>query len=121
MANTETFSAADLSYFTGSENWYRVPLFGNVTVTDGVHFIMGRGCSWMATDILAVVKLEKKVRAEDFVSVKFRKNVDGSAVITYDDGNGNVLFRQSYDVADCPINEIDFYFTNDVLMLTSEY
>jgi len=120
MDATKTFTDSDLSNFYGSENWYRMPLFGGALVTDGVHFIMERGCGWMATDILAVVSLEKKVRGEDFVSVKFRKNADGSAVITYDDGNGNILYTQNYDFADCPVSEINFYFENKVLMLVGE-
>ena len=123
--NDTTFTASDLANFYGSENWYRVgPLFGNVTVTDGVHFIMERGCSWMATDILAVVKVHPKVRGQEFVSIKFRKSrpsVDDSAVIEYGDGNGNVLYRQPYESTDCPVDEISFYFANDVLLLASEY
>ena len=121
MDALKTFTASDLSNFYGSENWYYNPLFGKgTTYTDGVKFISDRGCAWMVTDILSVVKLERKVRAEEFVSIKFRKLADGSAVITYDDGNGNILYTQKYDATDCPVSEIDFYFENNVLMLVTE-
>jgi hypothetical protein len=121
MDALKTFTASDLSNFWGSENWYYNPLFGKgTTYTDGVKFISDRGCGWMVTDILAVVKLEPKVKREEFVSIKFRKNADGSAVITYDDGNGNIKYRQEYEATDCPVDEINFYFENSVLMLVGE-
>lgn len=121
MNTPNTFTASDLDNFYGSENWYYNPLFGKgTTYTDGVKFISDRGCAWMVTDILSVVKLEPKVKREEFVSIKFTKKADGSAEIVYDDGNGNVLFRQKYDATDCPVGEISFYYENSVLMLVTE-
>jgi hypothetical protein len=121
MEALKTFTASDLSNFYGSENWFYNPLFGKaITYTDGVKFISDRGCGWMVTDILAVVKLEPKVKREEFVSIKFQKSPDGAAVISYEDGNGGKLYSQKYDATDCPVDEINFYFENNVLMLVGE-
>jgi hypothetical protein len=47
------------------------------------------------------------------------------AVLTIDDGNGNVYAKQNIEYTDFPLNEIKLYCSFDgeywVIMLTSEY
>ena len=38
-----------------------------------------------------------------------------------DDGNGRIVFSKDIEYTDFPLDEIVFYFTDNVLMLTSEY
>jgi len=46
---------------------------------------------------------------------------DRRAIMTYEDGDCKVLYRQEYDATDLSVNEIKFFYTNSMLMLASEY
>lgn len=116
-----TFTASDLAHFWGSETLYHMPLFAGWRYTEGVKFLNHNGCGWLVTDILAVLKLQAKVKREEFVSIKLVVSADKTAVVTYDDGNGVVLYQQKYEMTDCPVSEIKFFATDGVLMLASEY
>ena len=57
---------------------------------------------------------------EDFMSITLDV-VDNSAKITADDGNGNVLYTRGVDFTDAEEGAWKFFFTNNVLLLPSEY
>lgn len=113
----------NLSNFYGTENYYKGYL--NVTLTDGVYFVMLNKASWLITDICSVVKIHRKVRDEEFVSITFKVNTDNTAEVIYTDGNNNVLYKQEYKYTDFLKHfeeiEVKFFYTNDVLMLSGEY
>ena len=110
------FNPADLSNFFGSENFYKY--MGGVIFTDGVKFLMDNGAHWCCSDAMIVCKMERKVAMEEFVSVKVTRK-DGGAVITYEDGNDKVLFKQTYDGTDLPCDLL-FFYENNTFMLASE-
>jgi hypothetical protein len=110
------FTPSDLSNFFGSENFYRY--MGGAIFTDGIKFLMDNGAHWLCSDAMIACKMEPKLRGQEFISIK-AKVKDSKAVVIYDDGNGNVLFRQKYDGTDLPC-DLDFYFENGTMMLTSE-
>lgn len=116
-----TFTSSDLAHFFGSENVYHMPMFKGWSYTEGVKFLNHNGCGWLVTDILSVLKFQSKVKAEDFVSIKLVVKSDRSAVVSYTDGNNQVLYRQKYEMTDCLVSEIKFFAVDNVLMLTSEY
>lgn len=107
----------DLSGFYGSEHLYFHPLFKGINYTDGVQYL-NKVCGWIVTDILSVLKF--KVTGAEFVAITFKKNGKGGSVV-YDDGNGKVLYKQVYEIADIDLDEVKFFFTDGVLMLASEY
>jgi len=117
---TETIS---LSGFTGTEQYHKGYL--DVNLTDGVYFIGCNSASWLITDVCSVLKAEQKVKKEEFVAIKFKVNPDDTATAIYTDGNEKVLFSQEYKHTDFlkhfKESEVYFYFTNNVLMLSSEY
>jgi hypothetical protein len=41
------FNEADLKQFSGTENYFRHPLFRGVVYTDGIQFLVENGCSWL--------------------------------------------------------------------------
>lgn len=110
----------DLAGFFGTEGYYYHPLFRSVKYTDGIKYL-NSVCGWIVTDMLAILVHHPKLKGQEFVCVKFRKNADGSAVMTYDDGNENVLHEQKYDTAIVDLTECKFFYTDGVLMLASEY
>lgn len=105
--------------FTGAEQWFRHNLNRNVLYTDGVNFFAAEAGTYWFVD-LVVTELYRLQLAEGFLTVVL--HVEGSkAKITADDGNGNVLWSRSIDWTDCPEGEWKFFFTNNVLLLPSEY
>jgi hypothetical protein len=46
---------------------------------------------------------------------------DHTAVLTCDDGNGDIVYSKPIEFTDFPLEEITFYFTNKTLLLPSEY
>ena len=46
---------------------------------------------------------------------------DQTATLTCDDGNGNIVYRKTIEHTDFPLDEIAFYFIDNVILLPSEY
>ena len=113
---TDDLNLTDLGHYHGTEQYHNVM---GTQVTDGIAYVMSNGYSWVITDAVAVLRYEKKVAAEEFVCVilKVTKN---TAVITYEDGNGEVLFKQEYNYTDAK-RDLKLFYTNKVLMLAGEY
>ena len=96
------------------------PMYRNIRYTDGVQFVH-KHAGWVITDMLAVLTHHKNVKSQDFVCVKVNVTKDRRAIMTYEDGDCKVLYRQEYDATDLSVNEIKFFYTDGVLMLASEY
>lgn len=108
-----------LSHFHGSEQMFFHPMFKGINYTDGVRFLMYNGAAWLIEAILSHKLHNADVRSEEFI-VATLKVTDMKAVLTFDDGNDNVLARQVIEYTDFPLKEISFYLENDVLMLPAE-
>jgi prepilin-type processing-associated H-X9-DG protein len=108
--------------FTGSENWYRHGLNRNVLFTDGAkHVADAGGAYWLLDEIALAQRGQKAVAAEEFQVWRLTVNADRSAILTCDDGNGNVVYRKVIEFTDFPIAGIALYFANNVILLPSEY
>lgn len=110
----------DLSQFYGTESYHRTNLFTPKLVhTDGVQYFADQAGAYWFLDIVAteVYPLTKK---EPFLSIKMVV-VNGSAQITVEDGDCEPLFIKEIAHTDCPQGLYEFFLTDDVLMLTSEY
>jgi len=108
----------ELSGFTGSDGYHKG--FCGVLMTDGVWYLYSKA-GWVVSDASVICKMHKKVKSEAFVSVTTEVK-GGKAVTTYDDGNGNVLYKQSYAYTDLEDGEVlKMYYVEGVLMLRGEY
>ena len=111
-----------LRHRNGTDNWYRYFLTGNL-YTDGVKD-MAELCKaeWLVTDSLIICK--KLSVKNDFIVVRFKylpEPTEGvEALITYEDGNDNILYSQDIEITDFPLDEIYMFYENDVLCLPSE-
>jgi len=113
--------AADLRQFTGSEHWYRHALVPGITFTDGVHYLADKAeCFWLL-DKVATNQLRPEIRREEFQVWKLRVADDKTAMLTAEDGNGNEIHSEKLDWTDFPLSEIDLWFTDNVILLPSEY
>ena len=110
----------DLSQFTGTEKYHKTFLF-NPTLkhTDGVqYFAETAGCYWFL-DIVAT-EFYPLTEQEPFLSSKMLV-ADGKAKIAVEDGDLKILKTKQIEHTDCPEGTYEFFLTDDVLMLTSEY
>jgi hypothetical protein len=119
---TKTLDKADLRQFTGTEQWYRHGLNRKVLFTDGVKYVADQGGAYWLIDEIAIIQpYNKRVAAEEFQVWKLVVRPDQTATLTCSDGNGNTVFTKPIEYTDFPLNEITFYFCNDVIHLPSEY
>jgi hypothetical protein len=118
MANNN-LNESDLAHFTGTETWHRH--MTGATFTDGVKYVADKGGAyWLIDEILFAQKFEKSVKAQPFQVWKLAVK-DNSATLTCEDGNYNVVYEKPIAYTDFPMAEVKFYFTDNVLMLPSEY
>lgn len=107
---SDKLTQADLQQFMGGTvHWYRHNLARTVTYTDGVKYMAERAGAYWLIDEIALAQIgEPRVRAEDFQSWKLK--VTGSAaMLTCDDGNGNIVFSKPIDFTDFPLDEINIW------------
>jgi hypothetical protein len=113
---------AKLHTFTGSEYWYRHPFVRQVLYTDGAKYVAEKGGAyWLLDEIAFAQKGNKRVAAEPFQVWKLQVKADRTAKLTCEDGNGKKVYAKRLDYTDFPLAEIIFYFTDNVILLTSEY
>lgn len=109
-----------LAIFTGTEGYYFNP-FRWMKYTDGVKFFAenaGNGAYWLL-DILGT-EMRPLTEKEEFLHIEFVVE-DGHGTIHVDDGNDNELYGKNIDYTDCPEGKWEFYLTDNVLLLPSEY
>ena len=117
-----TLTVSNLSGFTGSQDFFKHPFFRSVVYTEGVQFIGANGCGWLLDKILANVCHNKTLAKQEFISITMKCNLaNKTAVVTFEDGDYKKLLIETIDYTDCTVEEIKFFFTDKVLMLSSEY
>jgi len=117
----KTLTKADLSQFTGTEEWYRHGLARNVLYTEGAQHVAESGGAYWLLDEIAFAQSLREVAAEAFQVWRLKVNPDHSATLACEDGNSKIVFTKEIEFTDFPLDEIAFYFTDNVLMLPSEY
>jgi hypothetical protein len=118
----EKLTKADLMQFTGTEQWYAYNLFGRKAhMTDGVKYLAERaGCYWLL-DIILTSQMRSKVKGQPFQAWNLKQLPDERWKVTCEDGNGGVLCTQIIPFSDFPMDSVDIWFIDDVLLLPSEY
>lgn len=124
--------AAQLSQFTGTDNWYRHPLNRKMVWTDGAeHFAEKAQARWFI-DAVAIGAnghpgIVPAVQRDPggFAVVLLHVKNDHALIEAFDDVPGRCLYSESIGWTDCPEGEWKFYCVDDgehvVLMLPSEY
>ncbi|UGU15434.1 hypothetical protein LS482_17340 [Sinomicrobium kalidii] len=126
MINKANKIKENLRQFIGSPVFYSLSLL-NTKFTEGIKYLIEEAqCLWLVIDVSAICK--SPINTDYFVCInlkklskKEQKEKGYAALITYDDGNGNVFYEAHYNYTDFPLDEIRLYFVNDTLMLPSEY
>lgn len=119
---TDKITKADLAQFTGTENWYRHPLQKNVLYTDGIQYLAEKAGAYWLIDEIAFNQMQPIIGSEEFQVWTLRVDLEEtSAVLICDNGNGKIVYQKTIPFTDFPFDEIKIYFTNNVILLTSEY
>jgi hypothetical protein len=120
--DSKPLTHTDLHHFTGTENWYRHPFVRQVLYTDGAQYVAEKGGAyWLLDEIAFAQKGNPRVAAEPFQVWKLQVEPDQTATLSCENGNGTPVTAKQLDYTDFPLPEITFYFTNNVILLPSEY
>ncbi len=117
----KNFEPSQLSYFTGTERYYRIT--NKHLLTDGTKYLAEEAeCFWMMD---AIASHLSEIGTKDwFVQVHMTVK-NSKATMFYEDGNGNEHARQQIPYTDFPMQGITLYACWDgehwVIMLPSEY
>ncbi len=118
----KTFSRAELRQFTGTEQWYRHPFVRRVLFTDGAKYVAdSAGAYWLLDEIAFTQMTEPTVTAEAFQLWKLTVTPDQTGTLVCEDGNGHAVFTKELAFTDFPIEGVELYFTDNVILLPSEY
>ncbi len=117
----KTLKAENLDQFIGSEHWYQHGLVRTITYTDGAKYVADEGGAyWLLDEIALAQRFSPAVKREPFQVWKLAVN-HWEGVLTCDDGDGNIVYTKPIPFTDFPLPEIKFYFTDNVILLPSEY
>jgi len=122
MTTTPKLTKAHLSQFTGTEQWYRHALNRNVLFTDGAKYVADEGNAYWLLDMIAISQAhDKRVSRQPFQVWKLEVRPNGSATITVEDGNYNLLCTHELTYTDFPVPEMTLWFSSYVIYLPSEH
>jgi hypothetical protein len=119
---TPTFNVDELHEFHGTDHFYQHPLMRSVIYTDGVQYVAERAGAYWLLDVIATSQLLAAVRAEEFQVWKLDVHAAPAtdALLTCDDGNGNVVYSREIHLTDFPAPGIKLYFENGTICLPGE-
>jgi len=109
----------DLTGFTGTTKYHRSSIFSPLVHTDGVEAFCDQAHAYWFLDI-ASTEIQELLDREYFLGIKLIV-IDGQAQIQVTDGDENEMLVKDIAFTDCPNGVYEFFMTDNVLMLTSEY
>ncbi len=112
---------AELKQFTCTEQYYYNPLFPKHRYTDGVKFLAEKAGAYWLLDFIFGYSDETELKDQPFQVWKLKVNDNRSASITVEDGNDTVLKSFKIPFTDFPLQEMDLWLIDKVLILPSEY
>jgi hypothetical protein len=119
---TKTLNQDCLAKCTCSEQLYRHGINRKVVFTDGVKYVADQaGACWLLDEIALVQSGDKRVTGESFQVWQLTVIGDKTATLTCEDGNKNVLYVKRIEFTDFPPAGITLWYTNNTILLPSEY
>ena len=109
---------SDLAQFTGTTKYYKHLL--GLLYTDGIQFLAEEAqCYWL---IDVVASYQPELKAIPFQLWELEVEKDNSAVVTVREDSGKpTLIEQKISYTDFPLEKIQLYCIDGVLLLPSEY
>ena len=89
--------------------------------TDGVKYLADKaGSYWLLDEIALAQRFQKAVAKEEFQLWHLIVN-GNTADLVCEDGNGRKVYAKHIPFTDFPLDEVKLYFTNNTILLPSEY
>jgi hypothetical protein len=112
-------SLPDLENFSGgTDQWYRHGLVRAVVYTAGAQYVAETAGAYWLLDMIATEGTMTALRNEPFQV--WRLDV-ASLTITVTDGNERILHTKKLDFTDFPEPGIELWFTDNTILLPTEY
>lgn len=122
MTTGKTLDPSILHQFTGSECWYRFGVNRAHVLTEGAKYVADTaGAYWLMDEISLSQPYNKRVAREAFQVWRLVVRPDHTALLTCDDGDGNMVFKKKITFTDFPLEGITLYFSDNTIFLPSEY
>lgn len=119
METTTNNPLPDLAQFYGTEHYYRLTGLANFKATDGVKYVAENAGAYWLVDAIASYQPQLKHVPFQFWKLSI---TDNKAVLTCTNGDSDkAIVTQMIPFTDFPLPSIEFYLTDNVLMLPSEY
>ena len=111
----------DLKQFYGTEHYYRIT--DDVMITDGVKYFADKTEAFELILDIAVNKVTKKeLKNEELIVIKTHKDKNNKIKADYEDGNGNKLFKYTYQNLKLPDDgEYTLWMETNVILLPNEH
>ena len=106
-----------LSGYTGTENHYKYSRF---LITDGAKAFANNFSAYWFLDIICSYQYKLTKQPFQVWNLKLNKTGNG-AMVTCDDGNGNIIIKQRIPFTDFPYKEGKMFMCDGVILLPSEY
>ena len=110
----------DLKQFTGTEQWYRNPLFPRFLYTDGIKYLAEKAGAYWLIDYIFSYQSIVKIKEQEFQVWKIKVE-NNKATIRVEDGKDNLIKAFKVEYTDFPFSDFSLWFTENVLLLPSEY
>lgn len=110
----------ELQQFTGSETFYRNPLFSKFIYTEGVKFLAEKAGAYWLLDHIFIHQTLAVLKGQSFQVWKLTVKAN-SATLIVEDGNDQQLTSFVIPFTDFPLEEFTLWLVDNTLMLTSEY
>ena len=111
----------ELQHFTGSETFYRNPLFPRFVYTEGVKFLTEKAGAYWLLDFIFSNQILEPLKAQSFQTWKITVSESEAASIQVEDGNDNKLSSFNLTYTDFPLQQFTLWLVDKTLMLPSEY
>lgn len=111
----------ELKQFTGSEVFFRNPLFSRFVFTEGVQYLAERAGAYWLIDYVFSYQHDEQIKVQPFQVWIVRVRDDRSADIMVEDGNKNQVRQFRLEYTDFPLKEFTLWFIDGTLLLPSEY
>lgn len=110
----------ELKHFTGTEQFYKNPLYPLFVYTDGIKYLAEKAEAYWLIDYIFSQQQLPKIANEPFQVWQMTVE-NNQAVVRVEDGNKNLLGQFNIEFTDFPLAEIELWYTDRTLMLPTEY
>lgn len=115
------FRPDELDIFTGSERWYQHYLVKSITYTEGVRYLAARVEAYWRIDEIVFAQKANKEMLQQRMQIWHLNVKDNEGELTCIGDDETIIFKKKIPYTDFPMKSFKLYFSNNVLLLPSEY